>query len=61
MAMLLCAKCGAKEPIPNHCGKPMKVVKTAGGDSLVCWMGSSCGAQDLPKHCQQVMEVAEGE
>ncbi len=62
MTMLLCAKCGAKEKIPSHCGKPMKVVQTAGGKAtLVCWMGSSCGSQDLPKHCQQVMGVSEEE
>jgi hypothetical protein len=58
MAMLLCAKCGASKPVPTHCGKPMKVRQVDGKDRLVCWMGTSCGVQDLPEHCQVTMGVS---
>ena len=61
MALLICARCNAHKPIPEHCGKPMKVQKHGEDQKLVCWMGSSCGVQDLPEHCEVVMGVAERE
>jgi hypothetical protein len=59
MALLLCAKCGAHKPLPSHCGQPMKVQETGGKVRLVCWMGTSCGVQDLPEHCDVTMGVTE--
>ena len=45
MADLVCPKCGEKVAVPIHCGKDMHIE----GDQLVCWMGATCGHQDLPK------------
>ncbi len=61
MALLLCAKCGTSSPVPRHCGKPMKVQQVGDKKMLVCWMGTSCGVQDLPRHCDVTMGISEEE
>jgi hypothetical protein len=61
MSLLLCAKCGASQPLPMHCGKPMKVQQVGKKAQLVCWMGTTCGVQDLPKHCDVTMGISEGQ
>ncbi len=57
MQLLLCAKCGASKPLPKHCGKPMKVQMVGSTQKLVCWMGTECGVQDLPRHCDVTMGI----
>lgn len=52
---LKCVECGAEQDLPMHCGKPMHKE----GNQLVCWMGSSCGAQSIPEHHGKPMEVIE--
>jgi hypothetical protein len=58
MNYLLCAKCGVNQPLPKHCGKPMKIQEVGGKYRLVCWMGTGCGVQDLPEHCEVTMGIA---
>ena len=53
MGKLVCKKCNFEMKLPMHCGKPMHQE----GDQLVCWMGSSCGAQPIPEHHGAKMEV----
>lgn len=54
---LKCEKCGATQPAPMHCGKPMAPEKGGKSSKLVCWMGASCGAVDIPKHHGKPMKV----
>ena len=55
MGKLKCAECGLEQDLPMHCGQAMHKE----GDQLVCWMGSSCGAQLIPEHHGKHMEVIE--
>lgn len=48
MATLYCMKCGQKLPLPFHCGQPMHKEKMQNQDKLVCWMGPTCGEQEMP-------------
>ncbi len=52
MEKLKCSKCGYEMDIPQHCGKPMHKEN----DTLVCWMGTHCGVQPIPEHCDQQMK-----
>lgn len=53
MGKLVCPKCGEEVAVPVHCGQEMHIE----GDQIVCWMGTGCGAQDLPQHCGEYMEI----
>ncbi len=55
MGKLRCTECGLEQDLPMHCGKPMHKEN----DQLVCWMGASCGVQEIPKHHDKPMEVIE--
>ncbi len=55
MSRLVCTKCGEEAAVPTHCGQDMHVE----GNQLVCWMGAGCGAQEIPKHCDEYMELKE--
>ena len=55
MSKLVCSECGYEEPLPGHCGRPMHKE----GNQLVCWMGSSCGAQPIPEHHGKPMNIVE--
>lgn len=55
MAELVCKMCGEKVAVPVHCGQEMHQE----GNQLVCWMGPACGAQDMPRHCGELMEIEE--
>ncbi len=55
MGKLKCVECGVEQELPMHCGKPMH----REGAQLVCWMGASCGAQQIPEHHGKPMEVIE--
>ena len=55
MGKLVCEECGLEQEIPMHCGKPMHKE----GNQLVCWMGSSCGAQPIPEHHGKAMNVVD--
>ena len=55
MGKLKCVECGVEQELPMHCGKPMH----REGAQLVCWMGASCGAQQIPEHHGKLMEVIE--
>ncbi len=55
MGQLKCSECGATQELPMHCGQAMHKE----GDQLVCWMGASCGAQDIPEHHGKKMQVIE--
>ena len=55
MGKLVCEECGLEQEIPMHCGKPMHKE----GNQLVCWMGSSCGAQPIPEHHRKPMNLVE--
>ncbi len=52
---LKCVECGETQDVPSHCGKPMHQE----GDQLVCWMGSSCGSQPIPKHHGKIMKLVD--
>ncbi|MHA2365623.1 MAG: hypothetical protein ACXAC7_16825 [Candidatus Hodarchaeales archaeon] len=43
---LQCQDCDYTMKAPTHCGAPMHIEE----EKLVCWMGSHCGEQELPKH-----------
>ncbi|MFW9905793.1 MAG: hypothetical protein ACFFFH_15780, partial [Candidatus Thorarchaeota archaeon] len=47
---LKCQICDYTEPIPMHCKQPMHIEEIDGNEKLVCWMGASCGVQDIPTH-----------
>lgn len=51
--MLKCQECDYTKEVPTHCGKPMH--KENG--FLVCWMGSECGKQEIPKHHGKPMKI----
>ncbi|MEE9379577.1 MAG: heavy metal translocating P-type ATPase [Candidatus Lokiarchaeia archaeon] len=55
MGKLKCIECGLEQELPMHCGQPMHKES----DQLVCWMGASCGAQKIPEHHGNPMEVIE--
>ena len=55
MSKLKCEECGLEQDLPMHCGQAMHKE----GDQLVCWMGASCGAQQIPEHHGKQMEVIE--
>jgi len=57
MASLYCMKCGQKLPMPFYCGQPMQKDKIDDKEKLGCWMGSTCGEQDIPHHCGRPMTV----
>ncbi len=54
---LKCQTCDYTEPIPMHCNQPMHIEKTNGKEQLVCWMGVSCGVQDLASHHDKPMRI----
>ena len=55
--MLKCQECDYTEAIPMHCKQPMHVESVEGKERLVCWMGPSCGVQDIPNHHEKPMQV----
>ncbi len=48
--ILKCKECAHEQSVPMHCKQPMHVEIIDGVEKLVCWMGSTCGVQDLPTH-----------
>ncbi|MFX0185489.1 MAG: hypothetical protein ACFE95_20590 [Candidatus Hodarchaeota archaeon] len=54
---LICQECDYTEPIPQHCGKPMHIEEIDGKETLVCWMGASCGVLELPTHHEKPMKI----
>ncbi len=52
---LLCQVCGYTETIPMHCKQSMHLEMVNGEEKLVCWMGPSCGINDIPTHCGKPM------
>jgi len=54
--ILKCATCGATQEVPMHCGQAMHPEKVGKKQMLVCWMGPSCGKQDIPTHHGKPME-----
>ena len=55
MGKLKCVECGLEQELPMHCGQNMHKE----GNQLVCWMGASCGAQNIPEHHGKAMQVIE--
>ncbi|MFX0052227.1 MAG: hypothetical protein ACFFAJ_02775 [Candidatus Hodarchaeota archaeon] len=55
-SILKCQECDFTEPTPIHCGKPMHIEEIEGKEKLVCWMGASCGVQELPSHHSKPMK-----
>ena len=55
--MLKCQECDYTEAIPMHCKQPMHVESVEGKERLVCWMGPSCGVQDIPNHHEKPMLI----
>ncbi len=58
---LTCQECDYTEPVPRHCKQPMHLEVVEGKEKLVCWMGSSCGVQNLPIHHNKPMKIIEKE
>ncbi|MCK4848244.1 MAG: heavy metal translocating P-type ATPase, partial [Candidatus Heimdallarchaeota archaeon] len=56
---LNCVKCNYSEPIPIHCKQPMHIETVEGKEKLVCWMGPSCGVEDIPQHHGHPMSIVE--
>jgi Cu+-exporting ATPase len=56
-AQLNCQECDYTKPVPMHCKQPMHVEVVEGKEKLVCWMGPSCGVQDLPIHHNKPMKI----
>ncbi|MHA2328297.1 MAG: heavy metal translocating P-type ATPase [Candidatus Hodarchaeales archaeon] len=40
-----------------HCKQPMHIEEVNGVEKLVCWMGPSCGVQELPTHHGKPMQI----
>ncbi|MHA2295371.1 MAG: hypothetical protein ACXAEU_08475 [Candidatus Hodarchaeales archaeon] len=59
MSQLKCVKCSETQAVPMHCGQEMHVESVDGKEMLVCWMGTGCGKQDFPVHCDESMEFSE--
>ena len=59
--ILKCRKCDHQEPFPMHCRQEMHLETIDGEIQFVCWMGSSCGVRDIPKHHGETMEIIEDE
>ncbi|MHA1971764.1 MAG: heavy metal translocating P-type ATPase [Candidatus Hodarchaeales archaeon] len=55
--ILKCKICGYKQPMLMHCKKPMHLELIDGKQKLVCWMGSSCGVEEIPFHHGKPMQV----
>ena len=53
---LKCATCGTTQDVPMHCGQPMHPEKVGKKQMLVCWMGPTCGKQEIPTHHGKPME-----
>ncbi|MFX0094052.1 MAG: heavy metal translocating P-type ATPase [Candidatus Hodarchaeota archaeon] len=58
---LVCDVCSYETAFPTHCERPMHIEIQEGTVKLVCWMGSSCGEQEIPTHCNRPMKVIEPE
>jgi len=56
---LNCVKCNYSEPLPMHCRQPMHIETIEGKEKLVCWMGPSCGVEDIPLHHGHPMTIVE--
>ena len=54
---LNCEICGEQAPIPQHCGQAMHIEAHQGKKMLVCWMGVSCGSQEIPHHHGRPMKI----
>ena len=54
---LKCQICDYIEPIPMHCKQPMHIENIDDEVKLVCWMGPSCGVQDIPTHHDKSMQI----
>ena len=59
--VLKCRKCDHQEPFPMHCRQEMHLETIDGEIQFVCWMGSSCGVRDIPKHHGETMEIIKDE
>ncbi|MFX1285781.1 MAG: heavy metal translocating P-type ATPase [Promethearchaeota archaeon] len=55
--MLKCQECDYTEAVPIHCKQPMHVDTVGGEEQLVCWMGASCGVQNIPTHHGKPMQI----
>ena len=55
MRKLKCVECGLEQNLPMHCGQAMHLE----GDQLACWMGASCGAQEIPEHHGNAMKIVD--
>ncbi len=56
---LKCKECGTETDVPMHCGQPMHIEEVDGTSMLICWMGKSCGIQEIPTHHGVSMEFVE--
>ncbi|MFX0173392.1 MAG: heavy metal translocating P-type ATPase [Candidatus Hodarchaeota archaeon] len=54
---LKCQVCDHSQSIPMHCKQPMHIEVVNGEEKLVCWMGPSCGVQELPTHHYKLMKI----
>jgi len=50
-------KTGGKQYLVKK-GDKIKIEKIDGKEMLVCWMGPSCGIQELPTHHNKPMKIA---
>jgi Cu+-exporting ATPase len=55
--ILFCQICDYNLPVPMHCKQPMHIEVIKGEEKLVCWMGPSCGIQDIPWHHEKPMKL----
>ncbi|MHA1330456.1 MAG: heavy metal translocating P-type ATPase, partial [Candidatus Hodarchaeales archaeon] len=55
--ILKCKICGYTQAVPMHCKKPMHLEVVDGKQKLVCWMGSSCGVEEIPEHHGEPMQL----
>ena len=58
--VLKCQVCDYVEPVPMHCTQSMHVETVEEEERLVCWMGPSCGVQDIPSHHDKQMQLVTG-
>ncbi len=56
---LKCVKCNYTKPIPMHCKQSMHIETIEDEGKLVCWMGPSCGVEDIPQHHGHPMIIVE--
>ncbi len=50
----ICENCGTEVEAPIHCEHAMHLANKKDGDHWICWMGSMCGDEVIPRCCDDM-------